>query len=222
MKDTPNYYAIIPADVRYDPNLKDKAKLLYGEIIALSDKTGYCYASNKYFAELYGISQTTVSLLIKDLIQNRYIESEIIYKEGTKEILNRYLRIIKGGYLRNFKEGYLKNLKDNNINNNNTSINKENYIKEFEKFWKHYPRKLKKQKSLEAFIKCKPTKELVEIMIKQVERFKDTKQWKEENGKYIPHPTTWINNKRWEDEFETDTEREERIDREIMEGIYGT
>lgn len=125
MKDKPNYYAIIPANIRYDENLKDKAKLLYAEITALSDKNGYCFASNRYFAELYNVSPTTISLLIKNLIDNGYIESEIIYKEGTKEILNRYLRIIKEGYLRNLKEGYLKKVKDNNTSINITSINKE-------------------------------------------------------------------------------------------------
>lgn len=129
MKEMPNYYAIIPGDVRYDPNIKDKAKLLYGEITALSDKNGFCYASNRYFAELYGVSQTTISLLIKNLIDGGYVESEIIYKEGSKEILNRYLKIIKGGYLKNLKEGYLKKVKDNNINNNNTSNNIKENIK---------------------------------------------------------------------------------------------
>ena len=134
MTEKPNYYAIIPADVRYDENLKDKAKLLYGEITSLSSKDGICYASNKYFAELYGVTTTTISLLIKDLVDNGYIESEIIYKEGTKEILNRYLKIIKGGYLRNLKEGYLKKIKHNNTSINNTSINnKENIKRKFEK-----------------------------------------------------------------------------------------
>lgn len=135
LKEKPNYYAIIPADVRYDNELKDKAKLLYGEITSLSDKYGYCYASNKYFAELYGVTVTTISLLIKNLVEKGYIESEIKYKEGSKEILNRYLKIIKGGYLKNFKEGYLKKVKDNNININNTSNNiKEKSIKrKFEK-----------------------------------------------------------------------------------------
>ena len=111
MEEKPNYYAIIPADVRYNNDLKDKAKLLYGEIVALSNKDGVCYASNKYFAELYDISITTVSLLIKDLIENGYLESEFLYKENSKEIDHRYLRIIKGGYLSKVKEGYLRNLK---------------------------------------------------------------------------------------------------------------
>ena len=64
-------------------------------------------------------------------------------------------------------------------------------------------------------------KELTNLMIKQVERFKDTNDWKKQDGQFIQYPTTWLNAKMWEDEFETDTEKEERIDREIMEGIYG-
>ena len=123
MEEKPNYYAIIPANVRYDSNLKDKAKLLYGEITALSNKNGICFASNSYFAKLYNVTNTTISLLIKDLIDNGYIEREIIYKDGTKEIENRYLRILKEGYLRNLKGGIQENLKDNNTSINNTSIN---------------------------------------------------------------------------------------------------
>lgn len=119
MKEVPNYYGIIPAEVRYDERLKDKAKLLYSEITALSDKNGYCYASNRYFAELYNVSLTTISLLIKNLVDNGYLENEIVYKDGSKEIASRYLKIIKGGYLRNLKEGYLKKLKDNNTRDNN-------------------------------------------------------------------------------------------------------
>ena len=103
-----NYYAIIPANVRYDKNLKDKAKLLYGEITSLSNKDGYCWATNRYFADLYDVSTTTISTLIKNLIDRGYIKSQIIYKEGTKEILNRYLSAVNYP----IKE----NLKENNIN----------------------------------------------------------------------------------------------------------
>jgi hypothetical protein len=121
MEEKPNYFAIIPATVRYDNTLRDKAKLLYGEITSLSNKDGYCYASNKYFADLYDVSTTTISTLISELVDKGYIENEIIYKEGTKEILNRYLKI--------FKEGYLKNFKDNNTSNNNKNTNRKKYIK---------------------------------------------------------------------------------------------
>lgn len=119
----PNYYAIIPANVRYDKDLTPNAKLLYGEITALCNEKGCCWATNEYFANLYGVSKTTISLLIKKLIDRGYINSEIIYEDGTKKILNRYLRIIKYPIKENLNTPIKENLKDNNTSINNTSIN---------------------------------------------------------------------------------------------------
>ena len=48
----PSYYAVIPANVRYDKTLPPLARLMYAEITALSNQYGYCFATNKYFAEL--------------------------------------------------------------------------------------------------------------------------------------------------------------------------
>lgn len=89
-----SYYAIIPANVRYDKNLKANSKLLYGEITALCNEKGYCWASNSYFAELYGVSKKSISLWIKELIERNYISSKLIYKEGSNEIKDRYLQIV--------------------------------------------------------------------------------------------------------------------------------
>jgi hypothetical protein len=66
MRENPSYWAVIPAKVRYS-SLKPNAKLLYGEISCLQNKTGYCTASNRYFSELYGVSKNTVSSWISDL-----------------------------------------------------------------------------------------------------------------------------------------------------------
>ena len=69
-----NYYAIIPADVRYDKRLTPLARLLYGEITALCNEKGYCWASNSYFAELYEVSNNTISSAIKQLEECGYIK----------------------------------------------------------------------------------------------------------------------------------------------------
>tara|TARA_R100001244_G_C5158390_1_gene130675 strand:+ start:747 stop:1370 length:624 start_codon:yes stop_codon:yes gene_type:complete len=86
----PNYYAIIPANVRYS-NLKPNAKLLYGEITALSNKEGYCFASNKYFATLYGVTKNTISNWVSQLNAGGFVNVEII-KEG-QEIIERRIAI---------------------------------------------------------------------------------------------------------------------------------
>lgn len=115
-----SYYAIIPANVRYDENLPPNAKLLYGEITALCNSEGYCWASNKYFAEMYGVSPITISRWINLLASKGYIESQIIYKEGTKEIDKRYIQICCDPLNKNVNTPINQIVKDNNTSINTT------------------------------------------------------------------------------------------------------
>ena len=69
-----NNYAIIPSNIRYDEKLNSSEKLLYGEISALTNKYGYCNAQNKYFAELYKVTITSVSRWISHLQELEYIK----------------------------------------------------------------------------------------------------------------------------------------------------
>ena len=118
-----SYYAIIPADVRYDTNVCPNAKLLYGEITALCNRRGYCWANNSYFAELYNVSKTSISKWISQLVENGYVVSTIQYKDGTKEILNRYLRLVTYPIEEKLNTPIEEKLKDNNTINNNTINN---------------------------------------------------------------------------------------------------
>lgn len=117
------YYAIIPANVRYDKSLPANAKLLYGEITALCNERGFCWAGDKYFADLYGVSKTTVQNWLKALFENNYISKEIEYKEGSKEILHRYIRILEYPTQENLHTPTQENLRDNNTLINNTKNN---------------------------------------------------------------------------------------------------
>lgn len=124
------YYAIIPATIRYDKNITPNAKLLYAEITALCNEKGYCWASNAYFAELYGVSKTSVSNWISSLQKNNYICVDMIYKENSKEIQNRYIRILNDR-MKEILMGYEKNLqypmKENFTDNIKIINNKKEY-----------------------------------------------------------------------------------------------
>ena len=89
----PNFYAILPADVRYDKRLKPMEKILYSEITSLTNKEGYCYAQNSYFAELYEVHKNTISTWVTHLVEVGYLRLEINYYEGTKNIKERRLYI---------------------------------------------------------------------------------------------------------------------------------
>lgn len=126
--ENPNYYAVIPAEVRYDKKLKANAKLLYGEITALTQKNGECWASNTYFAKLYDVDPSAISKWIKNLEDNGYIDIEYI-RGKNMEIEKRLIKLkvlsnINGVLTKN-GEGYCQKNKENN-----TSINKKNKKKD--------------------------------------------------------------------------------------------
>ena len=77
----------------------------------------------------------------------------------------------------------------------NNQVNKE-YIDRFDTFWKHYPRKVSKPNALKAWIKIKPDDELTKTIISAIS--KQNLSAKEEQ--FIPHPASWLNGRRWEDE----------------------
>jgi DNA-binding transcriptional ArsR family regulator len=122
------YYAIIPASVRYDVRLTPNAKLLYGEITALSNEKGYCWASNDYFAGLYEVSKTSISKWVSALRDAGHITIQLHYREGTKHILHRYIRYVNDPieemlptYITKVKDPIEDKLIDNNTSN--TTIN---------------------------------------------------------------------------------------------------
>lgn len=85
----------------------------------------------------------------------------------------------------------------------------------FLKFWKAYPKKVGKQDALKSFKKIKPSKELVEKMVSVIEDAKNTEQWTKNGGQYIPNPSTWLNQGRWDDDISTYTRRSTSEGREI-------
>ena len=93
------------------------------------------------------------------------------------------------------------NTESNPNPNTNTTSAKADMNARFETFWKAYPKHVNKKGAEKAFVKLNPDDGLLETMLAAVERQKQTAQWREQNGQFIPHPTTWLNGRRWEDEL---------------------
>ncbi len=141
MNEHRGYYAIIPAIVRYDNHLNGNAKLLYGELTALANERGYCWATNQYFANLYNVIKRTIISWLKQLEERNYIKMQIFYKPNSKMVDRRHIYILPYPtdtefytpseenfitYGKNHQEGDEENFttpSEENFTENNTLIN---------------------------------------------------------------------------------------------------
>ncbi|XVK96005.1 helix-turn-helix domain-containing protein [Staphylococcus nepalensis] len=138
MDEQPNYYSITPAHVRYDNDLKPMEIIMYGELTALSNKYGYSYAGNSYFANLYNVHKKTVSTWINHLKEKGYIDTKVIRNED-KTVKERRI-YINHAYPQKYGEGspqkhgepIHEKTEENNTRKNITSINRDVTAKIFD------------------------------------------------------------------------------------------
>lgn|SRR5699024_3241527 len=197
-----SYYAIVPANVRYDKCITNGAKLLYGEITALSNQHGYCWASNSYFAKLYNVSNKTISRWISQLKNNNYIIISNSYKEGTNEIDRRYIQICPYPMDINVHTPMDKKVKDNTTSINTTN-NKEHLVL-FEEWWNLYDNKKDKRKCRNKY-KVLLKKYSHEEIIEGTKRYLDHLKLLKESGEFVPnkkYPHTFLNGENFNDEYE--------------------
>lgn len=72
----------------------------------------------------------------------------------------------------------------------------------FDRFWEAYPKKVAKEVARKAFEKVSPDEVLLSAILKAIDAQKRTAQWTKDNGEFIPHPSTWLNQARWEDKVQ--------------------
>ena len=132
MNNKKSYYAIIPANVRYDKRLSPLTRLIYGEITALSNEKGYCFATNAYFANLYSMSNVSISRCISELKEHNYIRVVYDIKEKNVDKRKIYINNTENKKLENkelnekLENEELKNNEEININIEEISNIKEN------------------------------------------------------------------------------------------------
>lgn len=219
----PGYWAVIPAAVRYDKELPPNAKLLYGEVTALADKRGYCYARNSYFVELFGLSERSVTRLLGTLVERGYLRIDIVRDDQTQEVLERRIYAVynRGGevvpppdkIVRTPPDKTDGTPPDKNGGENNTSIDhippivpqggqgkkKAKSIptwkpERFEAFWKFYPRHEDRVSAVREWDRLKPSDELIDQIARAL-------LWQTKNPDWpTPYACRYLRNQRWTDE----------------------
>ena len=218
----PAYWAVLPAGIRYDEELRPNAKLIYAEISAMSDSTGFCWATNRYLAQLFGLAQDTVSALVAQLAERGYVSLEII--RGPKgNITERriWLAEVHPPIGKNADTPPGKNAGTpigKNAEKNNTSIEHIPPIvpqggrrrkpehkdapdwepERFLRLWQWYPhdKRGNKQRAIKAWDALHPDRKLIDTMAEALQAKSRTEEWK--RGVAIPHLSTYLNGYGWE------------------------
>jgi len=120
MDNQASYFGILPAEVRYNKEITDFAKILYTEFMALSNRDGFCFATNKYFADLYGKDADTISRAVTQLRRCGFIKVDIIgkiYLTEIGKIPNGYSKKPMGGTVKSRRGDTGKDVHNNKVNN---------------------------------------------------------------------------------------------------------
>lgn len=219
-------WAILPAMVRYDPKLPANAKLIYAEIAAKINEEGYCFAGNSYFAERFKLKEDTVSGLVRRLADAEYIRVDLDVERSNKDKRRIYLTgkpyDFTGGIgfksdtgkksdtVSDLNPGPLENIDittkppkpPKGGRRKKTELEHPVFQPErFEAFWQAYPRGEAKQRAAKAWDKLAPDKQTQRAMALGLKRQLESEDWKKGIG--IPYASTWLNQRRWEDDVKT-------------------
>ena len=224
----PSYWAVLPATVRYDEKIPASAKLIFAEISALTEKRGFCYASNEYLMQLFGVSERTLQRHLKALEGRGYIQ--ILDGDGGVGRRKIFAGINPLGNPDKI-DGVTPSKLSPNPDKNVTHISKRNskstdppkapkgagagFVpkeapdwkpERFAAFWKYYPLHKSKQAAIRAWDKLKPSDELLVVIGVALRRqiAEETKRAVREKRpfEWKLHASTYLNNARWTDEVE--------------------
>ena len=224
----PSYWAVLPATVRYDEKLPASAKLIFAEISALTEKRGFCYASNEYLMQLFDVSERTLQRHLKALEGRGYIQ--ILDGEGGAGRRKIFAGINPLGNP-DKNDGVTPSKLSPNPVKNVAHINKRNrkstdppkapegaaadFVpkeapdwkpERFAAFWKFYPLHKSKQKAIAAWDKLKPSDELLAVIGKALKRQIAEEQAKAKRRgqpyEWKTYASTYLNQARWTDEVE--------------------
>jgi hypothetical protein len=212
----------IPLEILNERGLTPMERLVLAEVVYLHGARG-CHAGNAHFAELFGIGKSRVSQIVSGLVGKGYVECSL--RRKGKRVVGRTIIPLGNlkGVLRNPNEplekcattplGKRKDRKQDRIQREIQGVTcGEGSARGFEAFWEAYPRKENKRAAQRAWERLSPSQRLQDDIMAAIEKQKQLESWQKENGKYIPHASTWLKNTRWEDEVAADPNGVEQLE----------
>lgn len=190
----------IPKEVWLDERLNMLDKGILAEVDSLDNSEAGCYASNEYIAKFCQCGVTKVSTSITKLINFGYLR--VASFDGRKRFLKSCLSKSEEPPFKNCKAAF-QDLKDINIssnkaNNTDKGILSDTTLPGFVEFWKNYPNKVKKSSAISAW-KAGNLEKIADKILADV-KLRCNTEWKGQEMRYVPHPTTYLHQRRWEDE----------------------
>lgn len=216
------YFPFFPGDWLSDPCLRRcsfEAKGFWIDLLSLmwqNENRGELNGTLSELSRMLGLPETEFERLVEELEATK--TGDVTRSNGTIMVVSR--RMVRDEKDRNsnaYRQAKHRTKNKNNgrvtdlsrVNNKDMSYSSSNSYSEnrelalqekFDEFWKHYPRKAGKLDAFKAFKSLNANEELMVTIIEDIEVQKKTKQWKEDNGEFIPYPATYIRAKRWTDE----------------------
>ncbi|MBM6927251.1 helix-turn-helix domain-containing protein [Pseudoflavonifractor phocaeensis] len=222
-------FAVIPAVVMRDSALSMSARMLYGILTWRCNTDSRCWPTNRTLGADLGLSPKRISSLLSLLESRGHIEVEMVCDPETGQVIRRYIYpVVKSrrgspqnrdtspraqgeGIPGNGEEKYKEERKKETIPggadtaqppagmDGERGLQVKGAEELFQVFWEEYPKKVDKQRACTAFKRLRVTPEMLGVMLQALSVQKGSRQWREANGQYIPHASTWLNGRRWED-----------------------
>lgn len=183
-------------------------------LIKLADNAndqGECWPSYQYIADQCEMSRRSVMSHIDALCSVQLIKKEIRYGGHKGNSSNIYILTLAGGAnaappgespaLGGSESAAPRTSHSSEPVNEPKPLSKPDPMEGFDKFWKLYPRKVSKASAEKAWMKLSVTSGLLAVMLGALSKQATSIEWLKSGGQFIPHPATWLNARRWEDEL---------------------
>ena len=183
-KDKPNYYAILPAEIRYSKKINPLERLLYAEITCLVNYKGHCWATNRYFGKIFDRHPSSISRNLSKLALHNFIKIKLVRNNNNVE--ERIITLVNTPQ-QNCEPPLNKNVKYNN---------KKEKDMLFEEFWNNYNFKKSRKLCYAKFMSfstaiCRKCVTAAKVYSESIT-----------DDTYKKHPGTWLNQGCWDDEIQ--------------------